>query len=126
MNIPKKIPTQYPEEKVKFTSADKFMCWLAASLFALIFCWYKEPKLTDFLCTAMSMFCALFSAFAVAEVRDAKIQIEQKSSEPDSNTLKRIKAIPKRRISRREYRRDSLSVHSRTLCIKGGRRKKQE
>lgn len=80
---------------MKSTSADKFMCWLAASLFALIFCWYKEPKLTDFLCTAMSMFCALFSALTVAEVRDTKIQIEQKSFEPDSSTLKIIKAIPK-------------------------------
>ena len=40
---------------MKITSADKFMCWLAVSLFALIFCWYKEPKLTDFLCTAMSI-----------------------------------------------------------------------
>ena len=100
---------------MKITSADKFMCWLAVSLFALIFCWYKEPKLTDFLCTAMSMFCALFSALTVAEVRDTKIQIEQKSFEPDSSTLKIIKAIPKRRITRREYRRNSLSVHSRTL-----------
>ena len=111
---------------MKLASVDKFMLWSSTCLIALIVCWYKEPQITDFLCTAMSMFCALFSALTVAEVRDTKIQIEQKSFEPDSSTLKIIKAIPKRRITRREYRKNSLSVHSRTLRIKGGRRKKHE
>ena len=111
---------------MKITSADKFMCWLAVSLFALIFCWYKEPKLTDFLCTAMSMFCALFSALTVAEVRDTKIQIEQKSSDPESNTSERMNQRPVRTIIRREYRTNSASVHARNLRIKKGRRKKNE
>ena len=65
---------------MKVDSVDKFMFWSSASLIALIVCWYKEPKMTDFLCTAMSMFCALFSAMTVAEMRNEKSQTEQKRS----------------------------------------------
>lgn len=81
---------------MKLASVDKFMLWSSTCLIALIVCWYKEPQITDFLCTAMSMFCALFSALTVAEMRDAKNQIEQKSSDPESNTSERMNQRPVR------------------------------
>lgn len=105
---------------MKLASVDKFMLWSSTCLIALIVCWYKEPQITDFLCTAMSMFCALFSALTVAEMRDAKNQIEQKSSDPESNTSERMNQRPVRTIIRREYRTNSASVHARNLRIKRG------
>lgn len=111
---------------MKADTVNKFMSWPSFGLIALIFCWYKEPEITDFLCTAMAIFCALFSALTVAEMRDAKNQIEQKSSDPDSNTSERMNEKPVRRIIRREYRANSVSVHARNLRIKKGRRKKYE
>lgn len=59
---------------MKTTLVKRLLIGAGLVFFCLFFVWTEFPAAVNFLCTAMSALCALFSAFVVAEMGDERNQ----------------------------------------------------
>ena len=73
---------------MKTTLVKRLLIGAGLVFFCLFFVWTEFPAAVNFLCTAMSALCALFSAFVVAEMGDERNQTEQNRFNPESKTFR--------------------------------------
>ncbi|MBS6958674.1 MAG: hypothetical protein KH225_09555 [Proteobacteria bacterium] len=98
---------------MKTTLVKRLLIGAGLVFFCLFFVWTEFPAAVNFLCTAMSALCALFSAFVVAEMGDERNQTEQNRFNPESKTFKRRERRIKVRVIRTKKRFHLLEDQSR-------------